>query len=374
MTKLANVLLLLVVGYASAVPAIQNLVVHEQVKGAPSNFVSRGPAASDTVLNFRIALKQSDIAGLEQALFAVSTPGSEKYGEHLTRDDLVEYVKPSAESLAAVNEWLSSNGLSGKSVSYAGDWLAVSAPVSKVNEMLDADFTVFADNSGTEMIRTLSYSIPASLVGHIDLIHPSVKYVFGYSVYLLLLTNKFDSFAPIGNFQPIPQKSQPIRPTPGVSSDLPASCQNVTAPQCLQILYNIPTTPATQSNNNLFVSEFEGEWADQADITSFLEMFRTDINPNTTFTVLKVNKGKNSQDPADAGVEAELDLQYTIGIATGVPVTLVTVGPTDISTDKEFYTAVLDEANFLVTMDGPPTVLTTSYGGDEDSVTLALAT
>ncbi len=49
------------------------------------------------------------------------------------------------------------------------------------------------------------------------------------------------------------------------SNVIPASCNSTITPACLQALYGIPTTPATQSSNVLGVSSF-AESADKADL------------------------------------------------------------------------------------------------------------
>jgi tripeptidyl-peptidase-1 len=54
-----------------------------------------------------------------------------------------------------------------------------------------------------------------------------------------------------------------------------------------------------------------------------------------------------------------LDIQYTVGLATGVPVTFVSVGEnTKDGADEGF----LDIINALIAETAPPQVLTTSYG------------
>ena len=88
------------------------------------------------------------------------------------------FVAPKAESVSAVNQWLSENGLSAAPLTSAGDWLTLEVPVSKANEVFDANFSVFTHSaSGQQTIRTLSYSIPTDLVGHLDLVHPTVTFV-----------------------------------------------------------------------------------------------------------------------------------------------------------------------------------------------------
>jgi tripeptidyl-peptidase I len=73
------------------------------------------------------------------------------------------------------------------------------------------------------------------------------------------------------------------------------------------------------------------------------------------------------QDPSDAGVEANLDIQYTVGLAVGVPTEFLTVGGSD------FEEALLDTTTFLSGVDEPPTVMTTSYGSNEVDFTPSLA-
>ena len=84
-------------------------------------------------------------------------------------------MKPSAGSTSLVNEWLAANGLTAATISPAGDWLAVSMPVSKASSLLDAEFSVFThQQTGQQSVRTLAYSIPSPLSGHLDFVHPTI--------------------------------------------------------------------------------------------------------------------------------------------------------------------------------------------------------
>lgn len=91
--QLALVLASLIAGiYAS--PTFSNLVVHESITNAPDGFSKVGAASADQMLNLRIALVNSDIAGLEDKLFAVSTPSSALYGQHLSKEEVRIVIKP----------------------------------------------------------------------------------------------------------------------------------------------------------------------------------------------------------------------------------------------------------------------------------------
>ena len=88
------------------------------------------------------------------------------------------FVAPSSQTSTAINEWLSSGGLKAFPISPAGDMLEFSIPVWKANELFAADFSEFTHQAtGEQVIRTLSYSVPASLSNHIEFIHPTTTCV-----------------------------------------------------------------------------------------------------------------------------------------------------------------------------------------------------
>src|SRR5882724_7901786 len=95
-----------------------------------------------------------------------------------SRDSQVqEFVGPSSHTTEAVNEWLLSNGLKPSPISPAGDWFSFSIDVKTANKLLNADFSIFTHQAtGKQVIRTLSYSIPASLKGLVELVHPTILY------------------------------------------------------------------------------------------------------------------------------------------------------------------------------------------------------
>lgn len=154
------------------------------------------------------------------------------------------------------------------------------------------------------------------------------------------------------------------------SRAVPSSCADTITPTCLQDLYGIPATPATQSSNGLGVSGFIEQFANQADLENFLQNFRPDMPAGTTFALQELDGGENTQTPADAGIEANLDTQYTVGVATGVKTTFISVGEDFQDGNLEGF---LDIINFLLGESNPPQVLTTSYGQNENTISRSLA-
>ncbi|KAF8517202.1 family S53 protease [Hysterangium stoloniferum] len=257
---------------AQASPSRRDLVLHERREVVPNGFVHNGPASPSTLLSLRIALVSNNLPGLEEALYAVSTPGRALYGQHLTKEEVEAFVAPMSGTTAAVQEFLTANKIKATTISSAGDWLSFSIPVSQANDLFDADFTVFTnEETGTQAIRTLAYSIPSSLKGKIDLIHPTIAFP-------VLHGPPLSVFVP----RPISNLTASVTPSPGV---VPASCNTEITPACLEALYGIPLS-ATAAGSKIGVVDFGGVGIDRFD----------------------------------------LETQYTVGIAGGIPVTFISVG------------------------------------------------
>ncbi|TFY81640.1 hypothetical protein EWM64_g2369 [Hericium alpestre] len=98
-------------------------------------------------------------------------------------------------------------------------------------------------------------------------------------------------------------------------------------------------------------------------------MFRSDIPANTTFEVQLTAGGQNPQAPSQASLESDLDVQQTIGIATGIPTTFISVGSEGLLDPVGFLNAV----DLLLNETSPPQVLSVSYGTDELGIDNATA-
>ncbi len=64
------------------------MLVLEQRSDVPVGFTKGLAAPAANILDLRLAIKQNNIAGLEKALFDVSTPGSALYGQHLSKEEV----------------------------------------------------------------------------------------------------------------------------------------------------------------------------------------------------------------------------------------------------------------------------------------------
>ncbi|KAH7102680.1 subtilisin-like protein [Auriculariales sp. MPI-PUGE-AT-0066] len=151
--------------------------------------------------------------------------------------------------------------------------------------------------------------------------------------------------------------SVPIpKPTQGKTDN---SCNNEITPKCLQQLYNLPDGKDGTGAVGIAVTGYIDQFGQTDDLKQFLQQFRKDVDANTGFKTVSIAGGENPQGNDVAGVEANLDLQYTIGVSPGVPVQFVTVGKS--GTGNGF----LDTITSMIAAETVPEVVTTSYGQGE---------
>ncbi|KAF8919231.1 family S53 protease-like protein [Mucidula mucida] len=332
-------------------PVSRVMRVHDRLEVVPTGFAAAEMARSETLLHLRIALTARNITGLETVLMSVSAPGSPSYGKYLSLDQVKEYTSPSVESVTVVKAWLAEHNVTNVAVTGAyNDLLSFSVPAGTANSLFSSSFQNYVDlDSGERIIRTQQYSIPEELESHIAFVHPTTSFA----------KSQFGPTAPLFSI-PIPNYN-----VTELANPVPGTCGRYITPACLQALYGIPTSPATQSSNSMSVTGFLNQYANRDDLAQFLKDFRRDVNSNTSFKDQFVDGGMNSQDISEAGLEANLDIQYTVGVATGVPVTFVSVG----QSNNDF----VDAFNVLISQTEPPTVVTTSYGYDEADLPKYLA-
>lgn len=105
----------------------------------PRGWVKHGVPPSDHNINLRIGLPQPNFELLEQHLYEVSDPYHERYGQHLSKEEVEALVAPHQESIDSVDKWLASFGVKESDIqrSPARDWIKLRVPVGLAEEMLN---------------------------------------------------------------------------------------------------------------------------------------------------------------------------------------------------------------------------------------------
>lgn len=144
-SSLALVLSVLV-HLAYGAPNLDSGYVHKVKESieSPRGWVKGEVAPSNNIIQLRIALPQPNFPVLEKHLYEVSDPRHERYGQHLSKEEVEEFVAPHPESIDLVDAWLVSHGLNKADFqrSPAKDWIYVNVPVRLAETMLNTVSTL----------------------------------------------------------------------------------------------------------------------------------------------------------------------------------------------------------------------------------------
>ncbi|KAG5803365.1 hypothetical protein H9Q74_002393 [Fusarium xylarioides] len=313
-------------------------------------------ASSNTQHVFSLALTLQNVDQLESKLLDLSSPDSANYGNWLSHDELTDTFSPSKEAVASVTKWLKSKGI--KHYKVNGAFIDFAADVEKANTLLGGDYQYYTKDGQTKL-RTLSYSIPDDVAGHVQFVDPSTN--FGGTV----------------AFNPVPHPSRTLqeRKMSPSKSTVDASCQTSITPSCLKQMYNIGDyTPDAKSGSEIGFSSFLGQAAIYSDVFKFEELFGI---PKQNYTTILINNGTDDQNTAHKNHrEANLDAENIVGIAHPLPFKQYITGgsppfvpnidqPTEKDNQNEPYVPFF---RYLLGQKHLPAVIFTSYGDEEDSV------
>ncbi|KAH7923658.1 subtilisin-like protein [Leucogyrophana mollusca] len=348
--------------------------VKESIHGPPRGWVKQSPAPPNHIIELKIALPQPNFSVLEQHLWEVSDPDHERYGAHLSKEETDALMAPHQDSVDAVNEWLASHGFAAEHLirSSAKDWITIRVPVSLAEEMLDTTYHVYYHaESGDSIVRTTSYSLPEVLHEHIDLVQPTI--MFGRFRGLKSTLH----WAGSSSLASSPASGTITGPA---GNQVDASCNNTITLTCLRQIYNaVGYNTSATNGNKIALTGYLGQYANIAD----LEMFYQYQNPaayGTNFTFVSVHGGINNQSMAAAGIEADLDTQFALGLTYPTPGTFYSTygSPPFIpdamensSSDNEPYSYWLD---YVLSQPDVPQAISSSYGDDEQTVPYSYAT
>ncbi|KAJ7132373.1 peptidase S8/S53 domain-containing protein [Mycena epipterygia] len=325
----------------------------------------------DHLLDMRIGLKQNKLEELISTLYEVSDPAHERYGQHLSKEEVDALVAPHPDSVEAVESWLQHHGINPTDAHFrsaGGEWITIRVSVSQAERMLDTKYGVYRHAaSDSYVVRTMEYSLPRELHSHVDVVTPTTY--FGTMRSMRATSFLQPQVVATGDEESFAAEISPLA--------VPASCGTTITPACLRALYNTTAyVPKATATNKLGVAGYLEEFANDADLQTFFKAFRTDA-VGGTFTHVQVNGGLNTQ--SDPGVEANLDIQYTEGISFPTPNIYYSTGGSppfmaDSFTPTNTNEPYLDWLNFILNQTTIPQTFTTSYGDDEQSVPQDYAT
>lgn len=130
----------------------------------------------DSIIPIRIALRQKNLEHGHRLLMDIAHPTSERYGQHLSKDEVHDIFAPAEETLNVVKDWLLSSGLNADDILHYENrgWLAIDMPARHAESLLSTKYYEY-EVSGRSRIGCDAYSLPAQVSEHVDFIKPGIK-------------------------------------------------------------------------------------------------------------------------------------------------------------------------------------------------------
>lgn len=247
--------------------------------------------ASDYVHEVVFVIQQQNIPELERILDDLSNPTSANYGQHLTRDDIIE-ITSNTGSRDVVVDFLRSHGVAVVSETIGHEYITATAPVGVWEKLLNTEFFAYylTEQCGRsrELIRTDSYWIPKELDPHV---------------------------ATVLNIIDIQYEAPDVHDKRQVKHD-----DGTVFPSTIRRIYNMDSTATGSqlSTQATFVSY--GAYCNQADLSKFQDMNKIMSKTSVKFPI-------NTQHPGcelsatDCG-DCSLNLQYMTATSPESPTTV----------------------------------------------------
>ncbi|KAJ3981324.1 subtilisin-like protein [Lentinula detonsa] len=372
-------------------------VIHEKRAADPLDWLISHKPSADKVLPLRIGLTQQNVDRLSDMLMAVSHPDSPNYGKHWTPQQVVDMFAPKKESADKVVGWLRDFGFEKERIRMSANkgWVEVRASLEEVEELLRTEYYVYKHvETGEEQISCETYSVPADVREHIDLIKPTVHFNHRPSP---KSTTKFKrsgvNLGKPGVSAVGPKKSAGAQPVPPTLAD----CDKMITLDCLKALYDVPDfNPVSLDTNSYGIVEFTPQAFLAGDLDLFFSNFSPSlvgVRPKTVLIDGAVVQTTNQS--FDFNGESDLDLEYGMALVNPQTVTLLQTGDLVEGAGFDNWLDAVDgsfctfEGGDDPTQDGiypdplpggfkgaescgiiaPPFVVSTSYGQDESTIT-----
>ncbi|KAL0950223.1 hypothetical protein HGRIS_010210 [Hohenbuehelia grisea] len=351
----------------------------------PRGWIKFAPAPASHKITLRVALPQPRISELEQHLLQVSDPDHPRYGNYLSKAEVDVLSAPHPESIKLVKEWFAGHGLSHSDIDHtsAQDWATVTVPIRTAEKMLKTRYHIWKHaETGELVVRTTRYSLPELLHDHIALVQPTTIFSRWSELKSSMfyenngqveksLASSANRFYSLDDLQDDGDNEDDEERIIAPHSD----CTRTVTIDCLMRLYNAAGyRPNPRIDNSIGVTGFLENYANIEDMKTMFQHLHPAAARSAKFDFVSVNKGENHQQRHLAGAEANLDIQYALGMVHPIKkaVFYSTGGrpPFNASrnTVRNTNEPYLEWVNHVLTEEKPPLVITTSYGEDEQTV------
>ncbi|KAG6829789.1 hypothetical protein H0H92_003444 [Tricholoma furcatifolium] len=368
-------------------------VVHEKRAAEPIDWKIVRRLENNRVLPMRFGLTQQNLDRIDDMLMDVSHPDSPAYGQHWSPSKVLETFAPSGDTISAVANWLTGAGISRERLrlSLSKGWIDLNATVAEVESLLNAEYHVYSHaETGEEQIGCASYSVPAHVQPHVDIIKPTVH--FNHRPVAKRRNKRgMNLGAPSSSRGPKFSNKHVLSTAPSL-----ANCDEMITLDCLRALYAVDYTPVATKKNSYGIVEFTPQAFLQGDLDLFFRNFSPSlVGVSPKIVLIDGAIVQTTNQSFDFNGESDLDLEYSMGLTNPQTITLLQTGDIVEGAGFDNWLDAVDgsyctfEGGDDPTQDGiypdplpggfkgpescgiiaPPNVVSTSYGQDEVTIT-----
>ncbi|CAH7676750.1 putative aorsin endoprotease precursor [Phakopsora pachyrhizi] len=126
----------------------------------------------------RIGLQQQNINLLNDELMKVADPRGAAYGKHWNPEQVARFFAPSHESEEIVIDWLERAGYQRNEIQVYHDrhWIQLEVTIFQAEQLLNTTYYIYSDDQDRQHIGCDSYSLPATVMPHVEIVLPTVHY------------------------------------------------------------------------------------------------------------------------------------------------------------------------------------------------------
>mmetsp|Transcript_11808 Transcript_11808/g.19887 ORF Transcript_11808/g.19887 Transcript_11808/m.19887 type:complete len:581 (-) Transcript_11808:370-2112(-) len=276
-----------------------------------AGWILHAPAPSTEPVTFSLVMKQRNMELLKRRALAVNTPGDADYGSFMEQSEIDSLTMPIDADVRLVEAWLLKHALA---YTLKRETFVVQTSIANASVLLGTTFFTY-HKEGRALTRAADYSLPASIA---------------------------DVTATIFGVQglPMPRAEPILRVGENASLKMPK-----VTPSVIAATYSVGKPYVDRDGTNRqAVAEFQGEYMKKQDLEKFFKHevphFKTGDDQVTKFIGVPYKKGD--------GVEADLDIQFIMGVAPGVKTYFFEWPEMDFCADLHHYTSKLLDSDALV--------------------------
>merc|ERR1712232_616915 len=210
-----------------------------------------------------------------------STPGTERYLEHASWQEMGDLIRPSDDAIGATIGMLAAKGGTDISVANHGDYIKASVPMDQLEALTEGTFQTFEHKStGRRLARLVGgVKLPAVVAKHVE----TFTGFFGF----------------------------PLDATPLAKNATDGA--NVVTPSVIKKAYGIDQKSVIRSGktNIQAIGQFQGQYVSSTDLSKFCKAYDAEAN-------CSIGKFVGNNTASKPGVESMLDTEYITGVAEGM--------------------------------------------------------